>query len=296
MRGIGRRLCQTAGFFVLLIPCASYAAPPAPVLPGNADPGRILQDLQSPPEFRPVTPDIITALLSGIPATTNGESVTFPVKSIQIEDITAYDPQIFVPLYHSYVGNNMSLLQLNEIVNAITKRYHDDGYALSTAILPPQDITDGTIRIQVIEGGIDNIEIHGTYRDSPVAQDIIERIWQYHPLNMKDLELDMLLLNDLPGISVQAVFKPPAESADGGTGLLLVFNDVPFANSVSVDNEGSRYVGPYQFGFNTGINHLIMPYQQTSLNGLVTSPLNNLQYFSASQRMPLDGNGTTLTL
>ena len=45
----------------------------------------------------------------------------------------------------------------------------------------------------------------------------------------------------------------------------------------------------------TGINHLLGPYQQTSLTGMVTSPLNNLQYIDLTHKIPLSGWGTTLT-
>ena len=64
----------------------------------------------------------------------------------------------------------------------------------------------------MIEGYVDAIQTQGAYRDSAIAEAILRRIKSYRPLNMRDLESDMLLLNDLSGVTVHAVMKPSENS------------------------------------------------------------------------------------
>ena len=68
-----------------------------------------------------------------------------------------------------YLGQYDSMRLLNKIAAGITKRYHDDGYVLAIAYLPPQDVTDGTVTIKVAEGAIDAVTTQGAYRDSSVT-------------------------------------------------------------------------------------------------------------------------------
>jgi hemolysin activation/secretion protein len=110
------------------------------------------------------------------------------------------------------------------------------------------------------------------------------------------------LLNDLAGVTVQAVLKPPPggagrQAVPGATDLVLVFADVPAPASVRVDNYGSRYSGPYEMQLQAGINHLLMPYQQTMLSGVISLPESHeLQEIQLSHRIPLDAQGTTATI
>src|SRR3954453_16531664 len=56
-RGIAQTLCQAAGAAALLGAGAVYAAPAGPVLPGNADPGRLMEEYQRLPEPRLPAPE-----------------------------------------------------------------------------------------------------------------------------------------------------------------------------------------------------------------------------------------------
>ena len=221
---------------------------------------------------------------------------------VVLEGVTAYQAGELDPIYRPWLGQRISLSKLYEFVDAITEHYRADGYALTYAVLPPQDVTAGIVRIQVIEGYIDTVETKGAYRESSATAAIIDRLRHYRPLNIKDLEHDILLLNDLAGVSVQAVLKPSAAGEKmappppGATDMALVFEDVPGGPGVSMDNFGTRYTGPYQVGVTEVINHLLGPYQQTSLSGGESVPANNLKYLLASHRIPLDGYGTTVTL
>src|SRR6267142_1086407 len=66
--------------------------------------------------------------------------------------ITAYQP---------YLGKEVSQADLVAIAGAISDLYRAAGFHLSRAIVPPQDIRDGHLRLQVIEGSITEVALKG---------------------------------------------------------------------------------------------------------------------------------------
>ena len=289
-----------------LLGATEAPAAPAVNVPGSADAGRVLNNLKPVNEPTFSAPEVVVSPQVGAPAPPGAETKVFLFNQVAIEGVTAYDrneqeallESIFKPYVHQY----MSVQKLYELTETVTQRYHNDGYALSRAVIPPQDLTDGRVRIQVVEGYIDAIETAGTYRESALTDAIFRRIKSYRPLNIKDLEHDMLLLNDLPGVTAHAEMKPPENSPGhqtptGATDLALIFTDVPVETSATVDNAGSRYNGPYQMQVQTGINDLVMPYQQTRVSGMVALPeAHELEDVQVSHRMPLNSQGTIATL
>lgn len=284
----------------MLAPCVLYAASPDSGLPGNANPGRIIENLKPLPEPQlPVAPEVIVSPTSGLQPPAGAEHAVFLINHVVLTGATAYGNDSLEAIFRPYYGKHISVRKLYELAAIITQRYHDDGYALSRAVVPPQKIAGGTVRIRVVEGYIDAVETRGAYRDSSPARGIIERIRSYRPLNMNNLERDLLLLDDLSGITVRAVLTPHESgtgSPPGSTGLVLAFSDAHVPSAASIDNYGSRYNGPLEASFSTGSNNLPLPYQQTLLSGLIAYPFNELQYVQAAQRVPLDSWGTVATL
>ena len=55
----------------------------------------------------------------------------------------------------------MSQADLADIAAAVSDIYRAAGFHLSRAIVPPQDIKDGRLRLQVIEGSITEVSLKG---------------------------------------------------------------------------------------------------------------------------------------
>ena len=66
-----------------------------------------------------------------------------------------------VTAYQPYLGKKVSQADLAAIAAAISDIYRAAGFHLSRAIVPPQDIRDGQLRIQVIEGSITEVALKG---------------------------------------------------------------------------------------------------------------------------------------
>ena len=295
------RIALIAGSMAYLTFSTAVLAAPL-VVPGSADAGRMLESLQSTSEPTLTAPQVMVSPQVGVQTPSGAQHALFLLEDVSVEGSTVYDNRELAGVFHPYLHQYLSVRKLYELAAGITKRYHDDGYVLSKAVVPPQDLTDGRVKIEVVEGYIDQVQTQGMRLQAKEADDIIGRIKGYRPLRIGDFERDILLLNDLAGVTARAVFTPADHTGSvkpppGATGLILVFNESPVPTSISTDNYGSRFTGPYQMQFRTGVNHLLGPYQQTTISGLMALPQpNELQTVQLSHRLTLDGQGTTATL
>jgi len=116
--------------------------------------------------------------------------------------------------------------------------------------LPEQDITEGTVVVEVIEGRFGQLLLQplaaGSRANGAQVAGFVQRHLQPgQPYRLDRIERGLLLANDLPGVRVDGVLQ--AGQAPGSTDLLLQVRDGPLlGGSVSLGNDGSRYSGRAQ--------------------------------------------------
>src|SRR4029078_2807957 len=103
---------------------------------------------------------------------------------------------------------------------AITAKYGADGYILSRAIVPVQELSPGgaSVRIEVIEGYVDRVvwpkEVD-KYRD--FFTDYARKITADRPINIRTLERYLLLANYLPRLRFKTTLKASATNPAAST-------------------------------------------------------------------------------
>src|SRR5687767_6611620 len=70
------------------------------------------------------------------------ENVRLTLRSVTIDGSTIYDQEKLALFYKDILGQETTLDQIYKIAHDMTQTYRKDGYVLSQAILPPQDVTD----------------------------------------------------------------------------------------------------------------------------------------------------------
>src|SRR5258708_6094391 len=78
----------------------------------------------------------------------------FVLRKVSLSGAHAIAPDVTARAYQAYLGMKVSQADLAEMANAISEAYRAAGFHLSRAIVPPQDVAAGHIRVQVIEGTI----------------------------------------------------------------------------------------------------------------------------------------------
>jgi len=233
------------------------------------------------------------------------EAITPPIEAAQtrfaltgasVEHSTVFNVTELRALYAPLIGKEVSLLDIYKLRDAITAKYRAAGFVLSQAIIPPQRIEGGVVRLEVIEGFINAVTVEG---DSGDRRNLVERIARKlsraRPLNERDLERAVLLIGDLPGVEARTVLKP-SENTPGAAELVVVVTRRAFAGSVSADNRGSLAIGPEQFSVAAVANSLLGQGEQTTLQLVTTRKTRELRYLSLGHEDVLSADGLRLGL
>jgi hemolysin activation/secretion protein len=168
------------------------------------------------------------------------------LKHIQFEGVTILGDMELKGIVEPFLNTPMTYEQMLEIGMVVEQYYRKNNY-LARAVLPPQDLTDGLLTVDVIESVFSKVEIEQELADLPNTQAHIEAIIEAQqktgePLNSKSLDRALALANDLPGMSAQGTLRQGREA--GETELLLkLYQGRTRQTELTMDNAGSRSTG-----------------------------------------------------
>jgi hemolysin activation/secretion protein len=185
---------------------------------------------------------------------TAGKQPLFVLQSVTVVGATAFGSDTFVPSYRAHLGRRVSEQDLSHIAQRITERYRQDGYSLSRAVLLPQDIQNGHVRITVLEGRVEDIATKGDQSGRFGVHRLLEPIRAQHPLKLATLERQLLILSDTPGIRIVDVNIEEVAPTTGRFRLLVQVETWHVWTAFDLDNHGSREIGPLQAFIGTAFN------------------------------------------
>lgn len=189
-------------------------------------------------------------------------------------------------------GQSLALAELEHAAQRIADIYRARGW-FARVYLPQQDVTDGVIRIQVLEGhyGGSRLDDQSQRANADYVQGLVtHRLQPGQPLSAADLERGLLLANDLPGIRALGLLE--AGDTVGETRVRLKVEDTPFVTGdIALNNYGIKSVGRAQLVGGVALNDLSGRGDQLSLRGLASERLWNAQ---ARYTLPLGSDGWRL--
>lgn len=176
------------------------------------------------------------------------DSVKINVNALRLTGAQAYAEADLLALTGFQPGHQLSLAELRAMAAKIANYYHRNGYFVAQAYLPAQDIQNGVVTIAVIEGQYGQVTLNNQSRVSDaLAGSLLGGLNSGDPVLSAPLEQRLLLLSDLPGVTVNSTLVPGA--APGSSDLLVHLTPGPrFNGSIDADNAGNRYTGEYRLG------------------------------------------------
>lgn len=224
-----------------------------------------------------------------MPATT-GEGAGLDVGAIVIDGLVALDRGDFAAVIEPFAGRPLDRAELRRLTDAVANHARARGYILATAWIPEQALTGGVLRVNVDEGGIDEIRIEGS--DDPVIRRQLERLLAIRPLTLAALQREVLLADDTSGVWI----RKTRFERDGGRRILVVdARRQDFGGSVLLATDGTKPVGPVRARIDLDANGLISPRDRVDLS-FSTTPLDpdELAFFSARYSVVVNDAGTLL--
>jgi len=272
---------------------AMLSLAPALSMAANVDVGggAILRQIQ-PPEVP--TPSNTNAGLKkpGTRLQPVAAGVSFKVTSIRIIGNTLLSTAVLHPLIADSENKSLNMKQLNALANRLSAYYHQQGYSLTRAVIPAQEIKDGVVTIQIVEAhyGKINLKNHSRVRDG-LLQSTLSPLHSGNIIQDYNLNKSLLLISDIPGVSAEATLKPGQSVATAD--MQVVVQDTPRLSArLTVDNFGNQFTGRIRGGLALQLNNPLHLGDQLNFYGLTTG--NDIKFGVLNYQVVLNGYGTRL--
>ena len=197
-----------------------------------------------------------------------------------------------------FLQRPLSFADLQLAASTVADVYRDDGWVVRT-LLPPQDLSSGTVRIEIVEARfgrvrIENKEILDQLR---VGEDRLlgiagSSLLAGKPIRSDDVDRVLRLLDELPGAGAQGRLAPG--DGDGVTDLVLSVKDKPIiGGDVRIDNHGSRSTGRERISGNLSVASPLKLTDRLGFYGLHTA---GSDYVRAAYSVPIGYSGLSAGL
>lgn len=172
-----------------------------------------------------------------------------------------------------YVNRSIDFAELQNAAAMAALAYRDKGY-VATVSIPRQEIVDGIVTLKVVEAKYAGASIDGSSTGRINSELILARVEKAmnieKAVNVNVLDRTLLLLNDLPGASVQGGLAEG--DADGETKVVLRSQEKPLVTgAINNDSYGARSTGPERYMVDFAINSPAGKGEQYTLGLLATT-------------------------
>jgi hemolysin activation/secretion protein len=217
---------------------------------GGIDAGALQQGLEKQlPSPSPLALPEPTAPAPAPARPADQSEVRFEVKSFVLEGVNTIPEAEVQAVLKEWLGRPVNFDDLQKATDAIVNLYRASGFTVQ-AILPPQKIANGVVRILVTEAKLSSVFVDTPKGATRFSKDTAAEYITYanpigEPLNTKAIERALIILNETPGVMVSSQLEPGQK--DGETALRLQLTQPKwYQGKVEGNNYGSRSTGSAQ--------------------------------------------------
>lgn len=175
--------------------------------------------------------------------------ISFEVKSFVLEGVSILPADEVQAVLKPWLGRAVNFDDLQKACNAVIDLYRKKGYTVQ-AILPPQKIANGVVKILVTEAKLSSVFVDTPNGPTRFNKETAAEYITYanpigEPLNTQAIERALIILNETPGVMVSSQLEPGQK--DGETALRLQLTQPQwYQGKVEANNYGSRSTGANQ--------------------------------------------------
>ena len=194
-----------------------------------------------------------------------------------------------------FIGKPMKFEDLSKVTAVIEKMYEKEG-CIARALIPPQDVTNGIVKIDVVEGRFGDV-IFDPSGSTSVKKKIIlsllrNGITESQIYQAQDFDRRLLIADDLPGVSLTGFLQ--SSNKPGHLDLVLKSSKEPsYIADLAADNANSRSLGAEKVSFS---GMLVSPFQFGETISLQTLKSKGSKYGRLSFGFPLGNRGWKMSL
>lgn len=231
----------------------------------------------------------------GQPNTGGDTRPQFVLRGVKVSGAHAVSADRIAAVYQTFLGKKVSQADLAAIAGAISDLYREAGFHLSRAIVPPQDIAGGLVRIQVIEGTIVQAELKGDGAERFGVRPMLVPVLAEQPSRLATLERQLFLIGGRPGVRITDTALDEIGGATGRFRLTVCLKTWHVFSSFGLDNLGSSSVGPWQTYATGAFNSYLTPGDTLAVNlSTITNDPRELGFARLSYDTPVGVDGVRL--
>jgi hemolysin activation/secretion protein len=217
--------------------------------------------------------------------------VTFEVKTFVLEGISIIPEASVQTVLKPWLGRAVNFDDLQKACDAVVEFYRKSGYTVQ-AILPPQKIANGIVKILVTEAKLSSVIVDTPNGLTRFSKETAAEYITYanpigEPLNTQAIERALIILNETPGVMVSSQLEPGEK--DGDTALRLQLTEPQwYQGRVEANTYGSRTTGANQGVVALNAINPLGIGDQMSINGIYSE---GSQYVQGAYSLPGSKDG-----
>lgn len=166
-----------------------------------------------------------------------------------------------------YLGQCNDLAHINALVKQVSDWYIEQGYITSRAFLTAQDLSQGTLRLTIMEGKLQDILLE--HHDARLLRAAFPHL-KGSILNLRDIEQGMEQINRLRREPVQIEILPGSQPGYSIVNLTAT-PEFPLNLSAGFDNSGQKSTGTGQINASLTANNVLGMADQWYVGGAHSS-------------------------
>lgn len=213
----------------------------------------------------------LTTFAAEVPAQAQEQELLIPVAGFKFSGHTAFTSETLSAVVDDLAGRELTLSQLEEATERITRYYREHAYLVATAFVPVQEIGDDHIvEIAVLEGKYGQVNWRNASRlKDHVAQSLLHPVAPGALIQAAPLERALRLLSETPGVKVRSALS--AGSEPGATDLTVELEDAKrLSGLATLDNYGNEHTGLIRAAVSLDVNNALGTGDQLNVQAITT--------------------------
>ena len=226
-------------------------------------------------------------------ANPTGSSQKFTLRQLNVDSSEVkVKPAALAKIANQYAGHAITMADLNQATEQLTRYCRTHGYPAAAAYLPSQSTSDGTLTVKILPGryGKINLDNKSGIKDAQ-AQSYLRGLKAGEVITTKKLETALYNLSDLGGVQATGLLSPG--STVGASDVTVKLNKgKKNVLIVYAENYGSASSGRYRYGVQDTLNNLTGRGDKLSLGGLISN--HDLRNYAINYETSTGPSGTVV--
>lgn len=205
-------------------------------------------------------------------------------------------PLVVAEAAQGWIGKPATRAELRAMTEAMTEAYGRSNVALFTIVIPKQDFAEGTLRVHVGEGYLQNVVLTGEVegRKLKLVKAYADKLTREKPTSRARLERYLSLIRDIPGLKADARLEL-AQGA-GAVRMVIALDYRRPTFTMGVTNRTSSLVKDGQFEAKGTAYSTLREGDLTEVTGLASFDFRDQLYLGLSHSTPIGTEGGRLGL